>query len=172
MTERVMLDIETLGTDPGCVILQVGAVRFGRDGIGAEFDESPDIVSCELNGLTIDAETLRWWMAQDHNDEMLLDGRGLELVLSDFADWYGDADELWCKGPDFDAAILNAAYDAVGVEPPWDYWQTRDVRTIEALPVDVEVEHGGVEHDALDDARHQARLVSETLTELAGDTDD
>jgi inhibitor of KinA sporulation pathway (predicted exonuclease) len=40
------------------------------------------------------------------------------------------------------------------------------VRTVEALPVDVSVDHDGVEHDALDDARHQARIVSETLQQI------
>ena len=28
MTDRVMLDIETLGTDPGAAVLSIGACRF------------------------------------------------------------------------------------------------------------------------------------------------
>lgn len=43
MSKDVMVDLETLGTRPGCKILSIGAVEFGvgpdynEDGLGAEF---------------------------------------------------------------------------------------------------------------------------------------
>jgi hypothetical protein len=43
------------------------------------------------------------------------------------------------------------------------------VRTVQSLPGAVELEHEGVEHNALDDAVHQAREVGATLRALEAD---
>ena len=90
-----------------------------------------------------------------------------------FAEWYDthDPDEVWANSPKFDAAMLEAAYDAVDESVPWDFHQLRDVRTVRALPGAVELEQDGVEHDALDDAVHQARAVAATLRALEEQTD-
>ena len=64
---HVMLDLETLGKLPGCAILSIGAVYFeletGR--LGDEFYLNVDPASCTRAGLTIDGETLGWWMQQE-----------------------------------------------------------------------------------------------------------
>ena len=160
MTDRVMLDIETLGTEPGAAILSIGAVRFDAGELGATFHESIDIVSCEKAGLSIDAETLRWWLEQDDDaTDVLTDGHDLRHILDEFGGWFADADEIWANSPSFDCAILEAAYDAVGLEVPWEFWQTRDFRTLKNLPGAPDIDHDGTEHDALDDAKHQARTV-------------
>ena len=166
-TDRVMVDIETLGRGPGCAILSIGAVRFNTYGPGRTFDRSIDLTSCEDAGLTLDAETLEWWLDQDDDAQHVLTGGDpLDDVLTDFADWLGDVEEIWANSPAFDCAILAAAYEALGRDVPWEFWQERDVRTLRALPGAVDLEHEGVTHDALDDAVHQAREVAETLQAL------
>ena len=65
-------------------------------------------------------------------------------------------------------AHLEAAYDAVSLEPPWDFYELRDVRTVQSLPGAVELEQEGTAHDALDDAVHQPREVGATLRALEG----
>lgn len=87
-------------------------------------------------------------------------------MLRGFAQWFDDADEVWANSPSFDCELLEAAYDAVGLEAPWDFYQERDYRTLSSLPVAVDVEFEGVEHDALDDAKHQALVAAETLARL------
>lgn len=62
--DRVMVDIETLGVEPGAAIVSIGAVRFGPGGLGETFERSIDLKSCEFRGLQIDAETLEWWLNQ------------------------------------------------------------------------------------------------------------
>lgn len=169
MTDRVMLDIETLGTDPGAAILSIGAVAFDLDGpTGATFHQSVDVRSCQTYGLEIDAETLVWWLGQDAAAREVLDGGDdLSAVLKALAAWWpDDAAEVWANSPAFDCQLLAEAHLAVGLEPPWAYYETRDVRTIRALPVAVEIDHEGTAHDALDDARHQAREVAATLAEV------
>lgn len=76
---------------------------------------------------------------------------------------FGDADEIWANSPSFDCDILAAAYDAVGRTAPWDYWEERCFRTLKNLPGAVDVEHGGDEHNALDDAVHQAERTLRIL---------
>lgn len=164
--DRVMVDIETLGLDPGAAILSIGAVKFGTDGIGEEFERNISLESCQEAGLTIDADTLDWWLGQDEDvQHVLTGGESLERVLWEFHDWF-DADEVWANSPAFDCAMLEVAYDAIGDPAPWEYYEQRDVRTLTSLPVAAEVEQLGNEHDALDDAKHQARTVIETLRNI------
>lgn len=172
---RVMVDIETLGTEPGAAIVSIGAIPFDEDGIRADdgFYEEIDLVSCESWGLSIDADTLQWWLGQsDEAREVLTGGGGEDLagVIADFATWFNDvdADEVWANSPSFDCRLLEAAFDAVGVDTPWDFWQERDFRTLKNLPafVYVEREDGDVEHNAIDDAALQARAASKTLQSI------
>jgi Mesyanzhinovviridae exonuclease len=72
---HVMLDLETLGTEAGCVVVAIGAVAF--DPMGAyvhppdmtnlqsdEFYAVIDIQSCLDAGLRINGNTLYWWLQQ------------------------------------------------------------------------------------------------------------
>jgi len=167
---RVMVDIETLGTERGAAIVSIGAVRFTTNGVGETFHRSISLKSCEDAGLTVDAETLEWWLTQsDETKEQLVGGDSLRAVLGGFSEWYNGADEIWANSPSFDCELLEAAYDAVGLEEPWEFWEERDVRTIESLPIASDLKHQGVEHDARDDAVHQARVVAKTLGAIDSD---
>lgn len=166
---RVMVDLETLGTDPGAAILSIGAVVFDRDGLGEDFAASVDLESCQDYGLDIDASTLSWWLKRDAEQRAVLhDGDDLNDVLAAFTRWYRarNADQLWANSPIFDVAILDRACARVGVTPPWAYWELRDYRTLSAVGIAPDLDRDGTEHDALDDARHQARVAAATLDRL------
>lgn len=171
--DRVMIDLETLGTEPGAAILSIGAVRFSLDGLEDTLYHSIDLESCQDAGLSIDAGTLDWWLDQDEEArEAAFSGDiTLEDALEDFADWYGDADEIWAFSPSFDCEILGAAYEAIGEAEPWSYRDERCARTLAALPIAADVDRVGTEHDALDDAQNQAWMVSQTLAGLEGGDD-
>lgn len=165
---RVMLDLETLGLEPGCAIISFGAARFDHTGVGETFYRSISLVSCDDAGLEIDAGTLEWWLGQDDNArEQLTGGEELTEVLHEFAEFYDGADEIWANAPSFDCQILSAAYDACNAPVPWEFYEERCFRTLKNLPGAVEVEQDGVDHNALDDALHQARVASKTLHEYA-----
>ncbi|GGO03681.1 3'-5' exonuclease [Haloarcula pellucida] len=167
MTERVMVDLETLGTDPGAVILSIGAVRFDEVGLSDEFYKNVSIQSCVDAGLEIDADTLDWWLGQDDEvQDVLQGGVRLSKALAHFSAFYRGADEIWAFSPTFDCQILSAAYDAIDEPTPWNYRDERDCRTLAALPAAADVEQQGDAHDALDDAVYQARTVVETLDRL------
>lgn len=164
---RVMVDIETLGLDPGAVIVSIGAVAFGCDGTGETFYRSIDRQSCEAAGLHTDEETLKWWQDQGEaaRDE-LEGGEPLGDVLEEFARFYGDAEEVWANSPSFDCEHLSAAFDAVDIVEPWEFYHERDFRTLKNLPGAVELKQDGDAHHALDDAMHQAEVAAATLRVL------
>lgn len=60
---HVMLDLETLGRGPGCVILSIGAVTFNPFGEGYKHEFTCNIepeISKQL-GFTVDPDTVAWW---------------------------------------------------------------------------------------------------------------
>lgn len=162
-----MIDIETLGLEPGAAILSVGATEFGPEAMGAEYEASITRESCEAAGLDVDEDTLEWWQSQDEAArEVLQGGEQLADVLPEFFDWLDGADEIWANSPKFDAAMLEAAAEAVELEVPWEFYELRDFRTLSELPMAPDKEQQGVEHDALDDAHHQAWIAATALKRI------
>jgi len=171
-----MVDIETVGLQRGSAIVEIGAVQFAPGGsIGETFYRSVSLTSSQDAGLTIDADTIEWWLGENPEiaGDVLVGGNDLREVLADFATWYLEIgpDEVWANSPSFDCEMLEHAGEKVGVPMPWDFYQERDVRTLDALDHSVEIEQEGTEHNALDDALYQARLVSEILESLGGERD-
>ena len=62
--KHVMVDLETLGTLPGCAIMSVGAVFFDESGLGDEFCMVARQDNYTQAGLAIDADTASWWAQQ------------------------------------------------------------------------------------------------------------
>jgi hypothetical protein len=166
MNKQIMLDLETLGTGPGSVIVAIGAVEFS---LGAEgevlrtFYERVDARSCTDLGLKMDAETVLWWMKQskEARDEIVKRGRCLPDALNLFTTFVGvhDAD-VWGNGASFDNVLLRGAYEVCGMGLPWMWWNDRCFRTVKGLHPEVTLPaRSGVHHNALDDARWQAEAL-------------
>ena len=70
----VMVDLETLGSGPGCIILSIGAAVFDpvAGEIGARFYRVVNADSCRAQGLTSDPDTLRWWDEQTEEARAVL----------------------------------------------------------------------------------------------------
>jgi hypothetical protein len=138
--KRVMIDIETLGKNPGCVILSIGAVQFGTVRKGEWFYEKISIDDCTRNGLTIDQSTLQWWGEQspEARREAFSGKQLLNSALYNLSSWIGAGAQVWGNGAAFDLGILRAAYSKIGVNEPWEYSGERYYRTLRDLcPLDV-----------------------------------
>ena len=171
-----MADIETMGVTPGSAIISLGAVKFDITGIQDRFYRRICLKSNMGMGLTIDPDTLSWWMKQSDGARAELanpDNCHLAQVLQEFRNWIltplrqNSIDvkdvELWGNGASFDNSILGAVYDACGVPAPWERDRgNRCYRTVKALHPDLPMaKRTGTHHNALDDAISQAEhLIS------------
>lgn len=179
---HIMLDLETLGTKPGCSILSIGAVPFTLE--GPEMSEIPfhafyvgvDIRTCYEAGLKMEMGTLQWWFQQSKGIEELIKLQKLPLqhALEKFLEWYVrvDGSYVWGHGATFDPPIITAALQAVRMEAPWHYTNVRDTRTVFHLafgddPRSVPFPQVGlVAHNALHDAWKQAVAVQRAVMKL------
>lgn len=175
-TTNVMIDLETLGTRPGCVILSIGMVLFDAEGIlPGTFYKVINTASCLAAGLTVDDQTRRWWDQQSAAARGVLyeaedPGQtplGRVLVMAD--DWLlqNGSPNVWGNGADFDLTILSAAYHVCGLgTPPWQPWSGRCYRTLKNLRPDIKVGKRTTHHNALDDALVQAEHASRLFKAL------
>lgn len=166
---RVVLDIETFGIQPGCVVTSIGAVRI-QDGVICDdhFSVNIDPVSCVRHGLKMDADTVSWWFdrSQQAIDALKVDRKPLPEALAAFANWCLNPDEVWGNGAEFDNAILSAAYQAADMPNPWRYRANRCYRTIRSFCPEIEFKPIGVHHIAVDDARSEGEHLVRCLQHL------
>jgi len=163
----VMVDIETLGTRSGSLILSIGAVVFDKDGLHKQFYRNVEPLSSLLAGFTVDPDTVRFWNDQAFETRAILFNSPVKVehALFHLTDFIHRDTQVWAKGPDFDLKLLEDAYTKIGERIPWAYRNTRDVRTIldigmragclatELFPSTVQ------KHSALEDAKYQANQV-------------
>lgn len=159
MNRHVMVDLETLGLRPDSVILSIGAVVFDANTIDSE---SYWTVELDQPGRRIDADTVRWWLGQSEGARRAIyDPREtwtLGRALDEFAELFDADTRIWANGANFDIVLLEHAYSG---RTPWKYKNTRCYRTVRAMfpGIDNEIDSMGDEHNALDDARHQTRVL-------------
>ncbi len=163
---HVMVDLETFGSRPGSVIASIGAVAFDpvTGEMGATFTSVVDPASCTALGLTMDADTVIWWLKQGESARAALTNGGGALLpdaLRAFNLYWKlvGGTHFWGHGGNFDDPMLAAAYHAAGLTPPWRYSASRCTRTIFDLAGVSPDRAEGVHHTALDDARAQALAV-------------
>jgi hypothetical protein len=161
-----MIDIETLGTAPGSVILSIGAVCFDQRGVHHDKKAhwTIDPKSCVAQGLTIDPDTVAWWMRQSDAARVAafaVEPLHLIRALSSLHEWYEmqAGEKVWCHGATFDVPLLDAAYRAVYVQAPWHFSAVRCTRTLYELADVWPDRTKGTHHNALDDAIAQAEAA-------------
>jgi hypothetical protein len=181
-TNDISVDCETLSTYHDAPIISIGAVRFDRTTgkLGATFYEEIDIESAMKHGRP-SADTVAWWITQGHKAKDIFrsnEGKfSLATVLHNFATWCRSGPgvpRMWAKGPAEDIAWLKHAYEVGGhgLTIPWHYSNVRDVRGIIELAEELRgftakwSVDGGTEHNALDDAKHQANVISAAYAAL------
>lgn len=173
---HIMVDLETLGTSPGSVIVTLAAVHFGGTPgrILNTFVRHIRPDTCEAAGLRVDASTALWWLGQREDARFrLLEGQKEAVPLVDALDafhaWlpgHTKTRRIWGNGASFDCAVLSAAYRMLGRQVPWHFSGERCFRTIKALHADVPMQRIGTHHDALDDAKSQALHLMQMLPQM------
>lgn len=171
--KHIMFDLETLGVEPGSIVLSIGAVLFDQKGIHDEFEVHIDPVDSERYGLIAQASTVMWWLEQsDAARQAIISPQKTPLDealtrLDKAFDWK-KVTNVWCNGASFDFPILNHAYKVLGRgRGPWPFWSEMDMRTIKNLvPKDAFKKlktEPTIAHSALADARAQAETLRSVL---------
>lgn len=171
----IMLDMETLGTKPGCKILTIGATTFNVGPVTNQtrFECAIRVDTQDL--LKADPNTVDWWAKQSPEARKAafenVNAVRLTRALILFSDWIDSLNcipVIWCNGAPFDAPVLEYAYDIYNTTVPWDFRKVRCYRTLKALfgHLIVEPEFTGVKHNALADAVHQAKYAEMLMSVL------
>jgi len=158
----LMVDLETLGTRPGSVILSLAAVPFNTAYALEPFYVKISSRSCLEEGLTTDARTIAWWEKQSKEayDEAFSGTVGIIDALNDFSEYCAAlpaAPMVWGNGADFDNVLLAEVYNKCGIRQPWKYTDSRCYRTLKNLFPQVPYIQPKVKHNALQDASAQAQ---------------
>ncbi|MEC9493739.1 3'-5' exoribonuclease [Escherichia whittamii] len=169
---HLMIDLKTMGTNPDAPIISIGAIFFDPQtgDMGAEFIKTIDL---ETAGGVIDRGAIKYWWKQSREaqsaimtDEIPLDDALLQLrefIDENSGEFFV---QVWGYEASFDNVILRRSYERQGIPCPWSYYNDRDVRTIvelgKAIDFDARtaIPFEGERHNALDDARYQAKYVS------------
>lgn len=159
----IMIDIETLATGPGAVVLTIGAIKFDPF---ADDRGSVDLANKKINmdvfyrridpdsftwpEAFIHEGTLEWWSKQtpEVRKEAFteVDRVSMKQAMLELYRWSGAFNNAWANGPAFDMVILESHAKALERGVPWKYWQVRDTRTI----------YGLTEHERPNPALHHA----------------
>lgn len=168
----VSFDLETLGTKATSVILSIGAVAFDEENLYQETKINVSIDEQLRWGRTIDGSTLLFWFEQSDKARQAATLGPLPIMKSlnmfgGFVQGVPGKPALWANGQDFDLGILGSLYDTVGVVRPWAYNAGRDMRTlVDVYGAKPDIKFTGEAHDALADAKHQARIIQFILKEM------
>ncbi|STM09154.1 3'-5' exonuclease, partial [Escherichia coli] len=169
---HLMIDLETMGKNPDAPINSLAGKFFdpATGEMGPEFSKTIDL---ETAGGVIDRDTIKWWLKQSREaqsailtDEIPLDDALLQLrefIDENSGEFFV---QVWGNGANFDNVILRRSYERQEIPCPWRYTNDRDVRTIVALGLVMDfdarsvITFEGERHNALHDARYQAKYVS------------
>lgn len=182
---HLMIDIETLSTQPNAAFCAIGAVFFepSTGQIGPSFYETIDPRTSQVRGAHISADTVMWWLRQDKEPiSELVNSKSHEIeVMLNFARFIEDASpetvkkhlKVWCKGGSFDFPIIKSAFERSSLEGvpmlPWNFWNEccfRSLLTIAGTIGYVPHPRRSVAHNALTDAVYQAEQVCEIWQRL------
>jgi len=166
--QNIMLDMETMGHHSDAAIVSIGAVKFDLETgkTGEEFYRDISLKSCTELGLTIDAETVMWWLKQNYNArKKIVEGHNIAILkaLQEFQEFCDSKNfKIWANSPSFDCVILRNAYNKAKMFAPWQFWNERDVRTLAALKPQILANFPdvGVAHNAIDDCKYQIGYCS------------
>lgn len=191
---HIVVDIETLGvSDVNTTILSIAAVpfRFGEvtpydELIKTGFYRKLNAADQLKRGRSKEKSTIEWWQSQSKEAQLngflpTKDDVTIDQALRELAYWVRTQTEydfrnswIWCRGLDFDKPKVDAAYQFVGIDTPFNMWRWRDIRTmIDVLTgsnngkyiMDNEPDNF-VAHHCLHDAAHDAAVMQEIYNKL------
>jgi len=171
MTNRLMIDIETLASSEDALVLSIGAVVFNSDRVVRDFYVNVDPYS--QPGGHIEVSNIMWWLQQSDGARQAFFNEDYPsqhpiVALDRLADFYHDNKiaEVWANPPTFDLAVIrNLWKDTTGKYSDmsfiWPWKKEMCFRTAMRVAPNMErlKRDKASHHNALEDARHQAMAL-------------
>lgn len=193
----LMIDLETLGTKPGCPVITIGAVLFdpvATDSVETlmhrSFYRAINLADAVKNSNGVEGDTIDWWFRQ--SDEAIkavvadptystkqaleafyhyAESRAVSWTVEFFEEHphYPKVSRVWAKSPDFDCKMMESLWARHPGFYAWPYKfnQYRCVRTL----MDLAWPSGPGDRPKFEvGAKHDARVdaVEQALTVQAG----
>ena len=177
------IDIETLGIQTTCEILEVAAVVFSVSERNGVFIHEEFVDSCNVDLTKAEPETLAWWRSTHYLSESLdymLDNssRAFAVTKETAADNLArfiasqHVEFLWSHGKDFDFPILRSNLPTFGEVSKVPYANVHCARDLGKLAVFAGNKRHSPKtakpHRALYDARTAVSSISHNLLALKG----
>lgn len=183
---NVMVDVETFGRRPRGLVVSIGAVLFQTDEpvLSKDLKSEFHAVLSWKAALTEsrfekNLATLDWWHEERQlasyvrlRDAMQRSTLNMTGLTEQFCNWIAPICEkgarVWGNSPSFDLVQLENAANEVGMPFPVSYRAENDYRTLTDLVYGDEKPRPPekIAHDALADARFQARVCAEALQQV------
>lgn len=182
-----MIDLETLGTKAGDVILSISAIHFNiyTGEIIKEFHANIDRSRSVIDGFNVCPDTVAWWELQSEESRQLLlkDVQDPFFVMVSFASWIESISEnsdglnVWGNSPTLDISLTRSYFSRYDIDCPFGYWEERDYRTIRGIFIDglikgfdeskIRPEFTGIKHYGIDDCKYQLLILTYMINFLA-----
>jgi hypothetical protein len=166
-----MIDLETMGLKPTSAIVSIGCTFFNQTEILDQFHQPITLQSCLDAGLTQDQSTVEWWSRQSvdarsswDNENAVDLNEGL-LRFVHFLRLHSSEKTCcpWGNGSDFDIVLLVNAFDKIGADAPWKFYNHHCFRTMKNVFQVGDVPRTGTYHSAIDDAITQTKHLHRIL---------
>ncbi len=169
-----MIDLETMGRSPGCVVTHVAIVTFNPP------NPNPiDIMHLHLSmteqlkaGLKVDSSTIKWWMGQEDKARNIfkMDSFQVDDLYQCIKATVDENTFVWSHAT-FDIPIINHLLQTFGFKSPFNYRKCMDIRTAQELykirfNEDAYAPKEGVAHNAVDDCKSQINLICKIIGDL------
>lgn len=165
--DRIMIDIETVGTRVGCNILSIGAVRFSLAGVSElKKDQFYRRICHESiqHRFNYELDTMLWWESQKAEIKAEAFGgtddpyAAIVSFINFITNTGAKKKELFSKHSNFDFPILEHYIESLGYQVPWHYWEINCYATLaqQMQFINIPRDNLGHKHHALADAINQA----------------
>lgn len=171
----IMVDLETLDTNPNAAILTVAGIRFNNNKDYSAVTDPYELdyfyarVDLDQPYRSVSDDTMAWWAQQDAEirEEAFSeeDRYSLNDVMLAFNEWARGGDRYWANGVAFDIPILDSVNATLGYASPWQFWQVRDARTIYNMVPD-HLTPTAAKHHALYDCLNQIVRLNDCFNKM------
>lgn len=166
----LMLDIETMGSNYGSVITQIGACYFDRytGEIGRTFQINISMKDAVKEGFKIEPGAVIFWLGEKNRSFLTPDLWPIRQALEIYRDFGEKAECVWSHST-FDFSMIQDACHRLGIKNVNPYSSTKDIRTLMELADTHKLDdtpNPENAHDALSDCIYQVKYCVQAFNKI------